>query len=148
VVHFNITAHPTAQWTAQQVVEAFPWDKAPRSLLRDRDRLDGAAFRRRVHHRGIAEVVMAPRSPWQHPSVERLIGSLRRECLDHMLILQEPQLRSILTSDFGDYHVWRTPLSLAMDCPKPRHVQGPQCGEGIAMPAVGGLHHHDQRRAT
>jgi transposase InsO family protein len=148
VVHFNITEHPTAQWPAQQVVEAFPWDKAPRYLLRNRDRIYGAAFRRRVHHIGIAEVVNAPRSPWQNPSVERLIGSIRRECLDHMLILQQQHLRSILTSYLGYYHVWRTHLSLAMDRPKPRQVQGPECGKVIAIPEVGGLHHHYQRRAA
>lgn len=148
VVHFNITEHPTAQWTAQQVVEAFPWDEAPRYLLRDRDRIYGAAFRRRVHNIGIAEVVIAPRSPWQNPYVERLIGSIRRECLDHMLILQEQHLRSILTSYFGYYHVWRTHLSLAMDWPKPRQVQWPECGKVIAIPEVGGLHHHYQRRVA
>jgi putative transposase len=148
VVHFNITEHPTAQWTAQQVVEAFPWDEAPRYLLRDRDRIYGAAFRRRVHHIGIAEVVITPRSPWQNPYVERLIGSIRHECLDHMLILQEQQLRRILTSYFGYYHVWRTHLALCMDCPEPRRVQGPECGTVIATPEVGGLHHHYQRRVA
>ncbi len=148
VVHFNITEHPTAQWTAQQVVEAFPWDEAPRYLLRDRDRIYGAAFRRRVHNIGIAEVVIAPRSPWQNPYVERLIGSIRRECLDHLLILQEQHLRRILTSYFGYYHVWRAHLALAMDCPEPRRVQGPECGKVSAVPEVGGLHHHYQRRVA
>jgi putative transposase len=84
VVHVNVTEHPTAAWTAQQVIDAFPWDKAPRYLLRDRDRVYGVSFRQRVRHMGIKEIVIAPRSPWQNPYVERLIGSIRRECLDHI----------------------------------------------------------------
>src|SRR5918912_393358 len=125
VVHFNITEHPTAEWTAQQVVEAFPWDEAPRYLLRDRDRIYGTAFQQRVRHMGIKEVLTAPQSPWQNPYVERLIGSIRRECLDHVLVLHERHLQRLLTSYFSYYHEWRTPLSLAMDCPEPRPVYGP-----------------------
>ena len=94
VVHFNITEHPTAQWTAQQVIEAFPWDEAPRYLLRDRDQIYGASFRQRVQHMGIEEVLIAPRSPWQNPYVERLIGSIRRECLDHVIVLHERHLQA------------------------------------------------------
>ena len=93
VVHFNITTNPTAQWTGQQVVEAFPWDTAPRFLLRDRDGVYGADFRRRVHSMGIEEVVIAARSPWQSPYVERMIGSIRRECLDNVVVLGERHLR-------------------------------------------------------
>jgi transposase InsO family protein len=89
VVHVNITEHPTAEWTAQQVVDAFPWDNAPRYLLRDRDRIYSASFRQRVRHMGIEEVVIAPRSPWQNPYVERIIGSIRRECLDHVVVLHQ-----------------------------------------------------------
>jgi putative transposase len=100
VVHFNITEHPTAQWTAQQVVEAFPWDEAPRYLLRDRDHTYGTSFQQRVQHMGIEEVLIAPRSPWQNPYVERLIGSIRRECLDHVIILHERHLRRLLTEYF------------------------------------------------
>jgi putative transposase len=92
VVHFNITEYPTARWTAQQVVDAFPWDEAPRYLLRDRDRIYGASFRQRVQHMGIAEVLIAPQSPWQNPYVERLIGSSRRQCLDHVIVLHERHL--------------------------------------------------------
>jgi len=98
VVHFNIMEHPTAVWTAQQIVEAYPWEAAPRYLLRDRDRIYGAAFRQRVKHLGIKEVLIASRSPWQNPCVERLIGSIRRECLDHVVILHERHLRHILTT--------------------------------------------------
>jgi putative transposase len=108
VVHFNMTEHPTAQWTAQQVGEAFPWDGAPRYLLRDRDRIYGAAFRQRVRHMGIEEILIAPRSPWQNPYVERLIGSIRRECLDHVIVLHERHLQRLLTEYFyyNSFHKW------------------------------------------
>ena len=148
IVHFNITEDPTAQWTAQQVVDAFPWNEAPRYLLRDRDRIYGASFRQRVRHIGIEEVLIAPRSPWQNPYVERLIGSIRRECLDHVVIFHERHLQRILTSYFAYYHRWRTHLSLAMDCPEPRPVEPPGVGAVIAVPEVGGLHHHYARCAA
>ena len=96
VVHFNITEHPTAQWTAQQIVEAFPFDTAPRYLLRDRDTIYGERFRRRVKSLGVDEVRIAPRSPWQNPYVERLIGSVRRECLDHVIVFNERHLKRLL----------------------------------------------------
>ncbi len=89
VIHVNVTAHPTAAWTAQQVIEAFPYDTAPRFLIHDRDAYCGEVFRRRVRHMGIQEVRIAPQAPWQNPYVERLIGSIRRECLDHMIVLGE-----------------------------------------------------------
>jgi putative transposase len=120
VVHFNVTEHPTAQWTAQPVVEAFPWKEASRYLLRDRDSMYGASFRQRVWNMGIEEVVIAPRSPWQNPYVERLIGSIRRECLDHIIVLHEPHLRRILLSYLAYYHRWRTHRALAMDTPNSR----------------------------
>jgi putative transposase len=148
VVHFNVTEHPTAQWTAQQVVDAFPWDKAPRYLLRDRDRVYGTSFRQRVQHMGIEEVLIAPRSPWQNPYVERLIGSIRRECLDHVIVLHERHLRRLLTEYFCYYHHWRTHRALAMDCPVPRPVQRPEGGPIREVPEVGGLHHHYERRVA
>jgi transposase InsO family protein len=147
VVHMNVTEHPTAQWTAQQVVEAFPWDTAPRYLLRDRDRIYSVSFRQRVRHMGIEEVVIAPRSPWQNPYVERLIGSIRRECLDHVIVLHEPHLRRILTGYFQYYQRFRTHLSLAMDCPEPRPVHPSALGKVVAVPEVGGFHYHYERRA-
>ena len=107
VRHFNITAQPTAAWTSQQVVEAFPWETAPRYLLRDRDNVYGGAFRRRVKGLGIEEVLSAPRSPWQSPYVERLIGSIRRECLDNVVVLHQRQLHRLLTGYFAYYHRWR-----------------------------------------
>jgi hypothetical protein len=103
VVHFNVTEHPTAHWTAQQVVEAFPWNETPWYVLRDRDGIYGTAFRQRVQHMGIKEVVIAPRSPWQNPYVERLIGSIRREVLDHVVILNAQHLQRLLTDYFAYY---------------------------------------------
>ena len=148
VVHVNVTEHPTAQWTAQQVVEAFPWDEASRYLLRDRDRIYSASFRQRVRHMGIEEVLIAPRSPWQNPCVERLIGSIRRECLDHVIVLHEQHLTHVLASYLAYYHRFRTHLSLAMDGPEPRPVDVPDEGRVVAVPEVGGLHHHYERRAA
>ena len=115
VVHFNITEHPTAQWTAQQIIEAFPWDTTPKYLLRDRDGIYGDTFRRRVQSMGIEEVLTAPRSPWQNAFVERVIGSIRRDCLDHVIVLNDRHLKRILTDYFHYYHRWRTHLSLEMD---------------------------------
>jgi putative transposase len=148
VVHFHITEHPTAQWTAQQVLEAFPWETASRYLLRDRDRIYGASFQQRVRHMGIEDVVIAPRSPWQNPYVERLIGSIRRENLDHVIVLHEQHLRRLLTGYFQYYHHWRTHRALDMDCPVPRPVQRPGVGSIREVPEVGGLHHHYERRAA
>ena len=104
VVHFNVTANPTAEWTAQQIVEAFPWDTAPRYLLRDRDSIYGEWFRRRVQSMGIEEVITSYHSPWQNPYVERLHGSIRRECTDHDIVFDENHLRKILQSYFEYYH--------------------------------------------
>jgi transposase InsO family protein len=110
-IHFNVTAHPTAEWTARQIAEAFPWDSAPRYLLHDRDSIYGGTFRQQVEEMGIREVLTAPKSPWQNPYAERFIGSLRRECLDHIVVMNEASLRRIVrsisntTSTHG--HIWR-----------------------------------------
>ena len=104
------------------MTEAFPWDTAPRYLLRDRDASYGSVFRDRIQAMGIKEVVIAPRSPWQDPYVERLIGSIRRECLDHIIIFNECHLRSVLSSYFQYHHEARTHLSLNKDCPRPRGI--------------------------
>jgi len=104
VVHFNVTEHPTAQWTAQQLVEAFPWDTAPKYLLRDRDAVYGACFQRRVMSLGMEQVLTAPRSPWQNAVAERLIGSIRRECLDDVVVFSEGHLRRLLANYFQYYN--------------------------------------------
>src|SRR5438445_5210031 len=122
VLHFNVTEHPTAAWTAQQIVDAFPDDSAPSYLLRDRDSVYGHVFRQRVKRMGVGEVLTAPQSPWQNPFAERLIGSIRRECLNHVLILGERHLRRTLARYFAYYHRARTHLSLAKDAPHGRPI--------------------------
>jgi integrase-like protein len=146
VVHFEVTPNPTQDWLSGQMTEAFPWETSPRYLLRDRDKSYGPAFRHRVRAMGITEVITAPRSPWQNPYVERLIGSIRRECLDHVIILSERHLRRVLSSYFQYHHDARTHLSLDKDCPRPRAVQLPFEGNRIiALPQIGGLHHRYER---
>jgi putative transposase len=141
IVHFGVTAHPTSHWASQQIREAFPWETAPRYLIRDRGGSYGAVFVSRLRGMGINEVLTAPRSPWQNAYVERVIGSIRRECLDHIIILSERHFRRILSSYFAYYHRSRTHLSLEKDCPVPRPVRLPDAGKVITFPQVGGLHH-------
>jgi transposase InsO family protein len=148
VVHFNATEHPTAQWTAQQLVEAFPFDTAPRYLQRDRDAVYGEKVRQRIKSLGIEEVVSAPRSPWKNPYAERVIGTIRRECLDHVIILNERHLRRILREYFSYYHTCRTHLSLQKDTPEPRPVEPLEMGRVVAFPRIGGLHHRYERVAA
>lgn len=147
IVHVNVTEHPTSRWTAQQMIEAFPFDSAPRYIVRDRDRIYGSTFRNRVLNMGIAEVLIAPRSPWQNPYVERVIGSLRRECLDHIIVINERHLRRLLRAYIEYYHGSRTHLSLEKDTPDIRSVS-PGRGKVVPFPKVGGLHHHYQRLAA
>jgi putative transposase len=148
VVHFNVTEHPTTAWTAQPVVEAFPDDTAPRWLLRDRDAIYGAAFRQRVARMGIGEVLSGPSSPWQNPYAERLIGSIRRDCLNHVVVFGEQHLRRVLADYVAYCHGSRTHLALAKDAPTPRRVQGVNEGNVIAIREVGGLHRRYERRAA
>ena len=148
LIHFNVTAHPTSEWTAQQIAEAFPWDMAPRHLLHDRDSIYGGPFRQRVRGMAVREVPAAPRSPWQNPYVERLIGSIRRECLDHVPVFNEASLRWTLKSYFQYYGHSRTHLSLAKDAPDERAVQPPELGPVIELAELGGLHHRYERRAA
>ena len=147
-MHFNVTANPTAFWTGQQMIEAFPEDTAPRYLLRDRDGIYGDEFRKRIEGMGVQEVLTAPRSPWQNAFAERLIGSIRRECLDHVIVLNRKHLRRILTNYFGYYHRSRTHLGLDKEAPFERDVQGPELGKVVEFPEVGGLHHRYERRAA
>ncbi len=148
ILHFNITEHPTSAWTAQQIVGAFPDDSAPAYLLRDRDAIYGDSFRQRVKGMQIQEVLTAAQSPWQNPFAERLIGSIRRECLNHVLVLSERHLRNILTGYFKYYHRARTHLSLSKDAPDGRPVEPPQLGNVVPIREVGGLHHRYVRRAA
>ena len=147
IVHVNVTEHPTSAWTAQQLVEAFPEDSAPRWLLRDRDSVYDDQVRRRIASLGITEVVSSPLSPWQNPYVERVIGSIRRECLDHVIILNDRHLRRLLRAYLTYHHRSRTHLGLSKDAPDGR----PACaasGPIIVSPEVGGLHHRYDRQAA
>ncbi len=146
IPHFNVTAHPTAEWTGQQIVGAFPFDSAPKYLLRDRDRIYGHEFRKQVEVMGINEVLSPPRSPWQRAYVERVIGSIRRECLDHVLVFSEESLRRALRSYIRYYHASRLHLSLDKDSPDSRAVQS--VGKVVAISQVGGLHYRYDRRAA
>lgn len=142
IVHFNVTEHPTAEWTAQQIVEAFPFDSAPRYLLRDGDGIYGAAVQGRIASLGIKDTVTTPASPWQNAYVERLIGSIRRELLNHVVVLNERHLKRLLSCYFDYYHQWRTHRSLDMDAPHGRAVQSVDSCKIIEFPAVEGLHHY------
>jgi transposase InsO family protein len=146
ILHFNVTASPSARWTAQQVTEAFPYDTAPRYLLHDRDRTFAAECSQRVDSMDIKEVVTAPGSPWQNPFCERLIGSIRRECLNQVIVLNERHLLRVLRSYAFYYHSSRTHRSLDDDCPDPRPVEPPEMGNVVALAQVGGLHHRYARR--
>ena len=146
VLHFGVTEHPTAEWAGQQVIQAFSERDATKYLIRDRDSIYGPEFRHRVESVGVREVVCASRSPWQNPYAERLIGSTRRECLDHVVVLSERHLRRVLKSYFAYYHHSRTHLALAKDVPEARAIQ--YRGKIIAIPQVGGLHHRYERRVA
>ncbi|MGD8321456.1 MAG: integrase core domain-containing protein [Gemmatimonadota bacterium] len=146
IVHFNVTTSPSARWTAQQVVAAFPHEAAPRFLLHDRDTIFRGSFAQRVGAMGIEEVVTALHSPWQNPYCERLIGSIRRECLDHVIVLGERHLMRVLRSYASYYHSSRTHRSLDDDCPDPRGVEPPEMGDVVSLAQVGGLHHRYTRR--
>jgi putative transposase len=148
VVHFNVTRNPTSASLSRQVTEAFPWNAAPRFLLRDRDGSYGSAFSKRVEAMGIREVVTARRSPWQNGCVERAIGSIRRECIDYVIIFNERHLRRVLSSYVDYYRRTRTHLSLEKDCPDTRPVHPPERGKVIAFPQVGGLHYRYERLAA
>jgi transposase InsO family protein len=148
IVHFNVTAHPTPAWTAQRLREAFPFEQIPRYPLRDRDGIFGSQFRKGVKAMGIQEVLSAPRSPWQRAYVERVIGTIRRECLDHVIVFNDASLYRHVKSFLAYYHESRTHLALAKDTPEPRPVQPPELGRIVAIPQVGGLHHRYERRAA
>ena len=146
VLHFSVTEHPTSVWTAQQIVEAFAERDGARYLIRDRDTIYGNDVRLRIQSLGIKEVLTAPQSPWQNPYAERLIGSIRRECLNHFVILNARHLKRTLSAYFRYYHESRTHLSLGKQCPSPRQVSS--MGNIISIPQLGGLHHRYERVAA
>jgi transposase InsO family protein len=139
ILWVGVTAHPTAEWIARQLTEAFGWDRAPRYLIRDRDRAYGEVVTRRLRAQGIRDRPISPRSPWQNAYAERLIGSVRRECVDHVVVFGERHLRHLLLVYKNYYNVTRTHLSLNKDAPSPRAVQA--TGHIISLPILGGLHH-------
>ena len=148
IIRTAVTEHPTAAWLSRQVTEAFPWDTAPRYLLRDRDTSYGSEFCNRVKAMGITEVVTAPRSPWQNPYAERVIGSIRREYLDYCMIFNERHLRRVLPSYVDYYHRTRTHLSLDKDCPDSRPIMPRRIGKVVEIAQVGGRHHRYERLAA
>jgi transposase InsO family protein len=139
LVWINVTAHPTAEWVARQIAEAFPWNEAPRYMIRDPDRIYGAVVTRRLRAMGIRDKPIAPASPWQNGFAERLIGSVRRECLDHIIVLGEAHLRRILKSYARYYNETRTHLALDKDAPLSRPVK--RAGRILCRPVLAGLHH-------
>jgi transposase InsO family protein len=140
LVWINVTTNPTAEWVARQITEAFPWDMAPRYMIRDRDRIYGIVVTRRLRAMGIRDKPTAPASPWQNGFAERLIGSIRRECLDHVIVLGEAHLCRILKSYAHYYNGVRTHRSLNKDAPVSRSVQ--RAGVISSRAVLGGLHHH------
>jgi len=147
IIPVGVTDHPTATWVAQQLREAFPWNEASRYLVRDRDSAFHA-WATTARAMDIAEMLTAPRSPWQNAYAERLIGFIRRECLDHVIVVNERGLRRVLRAYVEYYLKSRTHLSLAKDSPISRPVAPPSDGTIVAIPQIGGLHHRYDRRAA
>jgi len=148
VIHFNVTAHPTSKWIAQQLTEAFPFDSAPKYLIRDGDAKFGFGVQRRISALGITDIVTTPASPWENAYAERVIGSLRRECLDQVIVLNERHLRRTLQEYLIYYHEHRTHLGLDKDAPATREVECRDKGNVVGLPFLGGLHHRYTRRAA
>lgn len=140
---FAVTRHPTAEWLARQITEAFPWDRAPTYIVRDNDRAFGSVFTRRIQAMGIRDRPTSFRSPWQNGHIERLIGSIRRECTDHLIVLNEEHLRRILAKFSAYYNGWRPHVSLGKDAPNRRPIE--PFGDIVAHAILGGLHHRYTR---
>jgi putative transposase len=147
LLHIGVTDQPTATWAAQQIVHAFPDETGSTYLLPDRDAVYGADFQRWVERMGIRQVVIAPRAPWQNPFAQRVIGSIRRECLDLVIVLNERHPRRLLRTYLGYYNVARPHQSLGSDGPRRREVQSVPSGRIVTVPEVGELHHRYQRAA-
>lgn len=139
---------PSPSWTGQQLVNAFPYDSAPKYVLRDRDKIYSAKFVRRLRAIGLEQILTAAESPWQNPHCERVIGTLRRDCLNHVIVLGEQHLGRTLRNYLEYYHGSRTHLALDKDAPEPRKRESIDGGKVVALPMVGGLHHRYTRRAA
>jgi transposase InsO family protein len=148
ILHLNVTRHPTSAWARQQLRETFSEHAPARYLLHDGDATFDAAFDRVVDTFGVTPLRMALRSPWQNPYVERVIGSIRRECLDHVIAINERHLQHVLRSYLVYYHRSRTHLALCKDTPEARGVEAVGAGRIVARPQVGGLHHRYERQAA
>lgn len=148
MVHFNVTARPTAKWIAQQLTEAFSFETAPKYLIRDGDAKYGFGVKRRITALGIKDIVTTPASPWENAYVERVIGSIRRECLDRLIVLNETHLRRVLKEYLSYYHDHRTHLGLDRDTRTTRQVECRGKGNVVALPLLGGLHHRYMRGAA
>jgi transposase InsO family protein len=147
ILHVNVTAHPYAEWAAQQIVEAVGFDTSIARLIRDRDGIYGAKFDARVNHLGIQQTRTAPRAPWQNGCAERFVGTLRRELLDHVIVLGERHLLRLVRQHANYYNEDRPHMSLDGDAPVPRAVDPPSNGSVVALARVGGLHHRYSRAA-
>lgn len=148
ILHFNVTTNPTAYWTARQLLESCGFEEAPKYLIRDRDAIYSKTFSHQANVLNIREVVTAPRSPWQNPYVERVIGSIRRECVNHLIVLGERHLKRVLRAYVDYYNHTRTHLSLEKDAPIARESQNIEDGNVISIRRVGGLHHEYRRMAA
>lgn len=148
IVHFNVTASPTSAWISLQLTQACPFDTAPRFLIRDRDGLYGNEVVETIRVLGIEQKLIAYRSPWQNGYVERVSGSIRRECLDHVIVFGERHLRRLLREYVAYYHGSRTHLGLGKDAPAPRPVQFRYAGPLRRESVLGGLHHRYWRQAA
>ena len=146
MLHFNVTDHPPSAWVSQQIVEAFADRETPRYLIRDRDGVYGDEVRRRLKSLDIEELLTAPRSPWQNAYAERLIGSILRECLNHVIVMNSRHLKKTLVEYFRYYHCSRPHLALAKQCPIERQIMND--GSIVQIPELGGLHHRYERIAA
>jgi transposase InsO family protein len=144
----SVTRHPSSRWLGQQIINAFPWDTAPRFLIRDRDKAFGREFTRRVAGMGIEEILTAIRAPKMNAHCERVIGTLRRECFDHVIVWNERHARQLAGAAVLYYNEDRTHMALGKSTPAGRVVESAESGKVIALPRIGGLHHRYIRQAA